>query len=94
MEFFTHNPVVHIVAKSVLRGLPSATAIDAIEQAFSDLGVPISHIRQMWRTNVSIDGTRSKVLLPLWVLTHSPAVKQTLSLLLLAFFTFEFELKI
>ena len=81
MEFFTQNPVVNSVDKSVLRGLPSATALDAIEQAFSDLRIPISHIRQMWRNTVSHDGTRSKVLFPLWVLTHSPAVKQTFSAL-------------
>ena len=65
MEFFTHNAGVNDVSNNVLRGLPSETTVAAIEQAFSDLHIPISHIRKMWRTNVSPDGNRSKVLLPL-----------------------------
>ena len=81
MEFFTHNPAANSVAKSVLRGLPSTTASDVITSALSDLQLPVSHIRQMWRTTVSPAGLRSKDFLPLWVLTHSPALKKSLSAL-------------
>ena len=81
MEFFTHNPVANSVAKSVLRGLPSTTASDAITSALSDLQLPISHIRQMWRSTVSPAGLRSKEFLPLWVLTYPPALKKDLSTL-------------
>ena len=79
MEFFTHNPTVTQIFKSVLQGLPSTTTISAIQQACSDLNISISHVRQVWRSSVSPDGVRSKTFLPSWVLTHSPDVKPALS---------------
>ena len=78
LEFYTHNPVVSNVAKSVLRGLPADTSSDAILDELSNQNLPISAIRQMWRTDVDPAGVRSRRLLPLWVLTHHQDVKSSL----------------
>ena len=70
LEFYTHNPVVSHAAKSVLRGLPADTSSDDILRELTSRDLPVSAIRQMWRTEVDGAGVRSKRLLPLWVLTH------------------------
>ena len=78
LEFFTHNPVVSHVSKSVLRGLPADTPTADILSALSDLDFPISAIRQMWRSDVDASGGRSRRLLPLWVLTHHQELTSSL----------------
>ena len=47
VKFFTHNPTVTQISKSVLRSLPCTTSTDDIQQAFSALNRSIPHVRQM-----------------------------------------------
>ena len=78
MEFYTHNPVISNVSKSVLRGLPVDTSSDVILDELSAQGFVISAICQMWRPVTAADGVRSRHLMPLWVLTHHQDVKPSL----------------
>ena len=77
-EFFTHDPVVSKVSKSVLRGLPVDTPTDDIMDGLSAQGLVISAIRQMWRPVTDASGNRSRHLMPLCVLTHHQDVKPSL----------------
>ena len=78
LDFYTHNPVISNVSKSVLRGLPVDTSSDDILDALSVQGLVISAVRQMWRPVTDDAGVRSRHLMPLWVLTHHQDVKPTL----------------
>ena len=78
LEFYTHNPVVSHVSKSVLRGLPVDTSCDDILEGLSAQGLVVSGIRQMWRPVTDASGVRSRHLMPLWVLTHHVDVKPSL----------------
>ena len=75
MEFFTHNPTVSQISKSVLRGLPLLRPLTT----FARLSL-ISIF--LFPTSVKCGVPlflRSKNFLPLWVLTHSQDVKPALS---------------
>ena len=92
LEFFTHNPVVSNVSKTVLRGLPANTSSEDIQAEFTALNIEISDVRQMIKYTTSSDGSRTKIPMPLWVITHHRDVKSYITALTSLFnFRIKFE---
>ena len=68
LGIFTHNLLVEMKHKYVLKGFPNHTELSTIQAAFSEKDINVSHLRQITKNYTDETNTHINREIPVWVL--------------------------